>query len=1015
MKRINNSDINFLLSPKTFNISNFTIKFYTVNAEQFYITKTQDNVRVVEQQTEDGETIVDYYLSLDWSELVTLGEGVLQYILLNNFEDAERPDNYYNQSLERTTQYYIDSNIIVDEDEVESYAEIIAELGDKIDGEIVRSTSADTLQTDALNSEIQIRQDQINDILDIIDGIETDLSNYYTKDETYNKTATDELLSAKLDTTAYTPTDLSNYYTKSETSGATEISNALEAKQDVLTEGRAIDITSNVISLDLPISAGTGTNSIIEGSGTTASGEYSHAEGLKTSASGDWSHTEGYNTKASGNFSHAEGNNTTASGIYGSHAEGDSTTASTRTSHAEGFKTTASGNQSHAEGNNTKANGNVSHAEGQNTVASGQRSHAEGESTSAVTTNSHAEGYSTSASGWASHAEGNCTKATGASSHAEGFYTITNNQSEHASGQYNISNKASNTFGDSGNTLFSVGNGSDSTRHNAFEIRQNADIYIVSGGTDIKLQDHLGGGGSSSYTAGDGINITNDVISVTGKQDTLVSGTNIKSINNQSLLGSGNITIQGGGGSSSGFIQVTNPDTAETKVGLVNSLSQYYDTNIGKGAVIEGDGYEYDGTNYNIVASGNYSHAEGFNTTASGNYSHAEGRYTTASGNSSHAEGNSTTANGMYSHAEGDSTKAIGYYSHAEGQSTTAIGNCSHTEGYSTTASGSYSHAEGQNTTASGYSSHAEGYQTTASGSYSHTEGGYGVQASGMFSHAEGGNGVQAIGEASHAEGKNGTKAIGEASHAEGHTTQASGSCSHTEGYITKASGSYSHAEGSYTTASGKSSHAEGNYTTASGQYSHAEGSYTTASGETSHAEGQSTQANGNDSHAEGGWTTASGNYSHAEGDTTIANNEAEHACGRCNVSSSASTTFGDSGNTLFSVGNGTYQNKHNAFEIRQNGDIYISSGSTDIKLQDHLGGNADLSNYYTKTEVNEIVDDVVAGQIDLTTYAKIDWVQTNYALKTDVPKIWTGTETEYNQITTKDNSTIYLLLEDND
>lgn len=34
------------------------------------------------------------------------------------------------------------------------------------------------------------------------------------------------------------------------------------------------------------------------------------------------------------------------------------------------------------------------------------------------------------------------------------------------------------------------------------------------------------------------------------KQETLVSGTNIKTINNQSLLGSGNITIQGGGGGS---------------------------------------------------------------------------------------------------------------------------------------------------------------------------------------------------------------------------------------------------------------------------------------------------------------------------------------------------------------------------------------------------------------------------------------------------------------------------------
>ena len=36
------------------------------------------------------------------------------------------------------------------------------------------------------------------------------------------------------------------------------------------------------------------------------------------------------------------------------------------------------------------------------------------------------------------------------------------------------------------------------------------------------------------------------------KQDTLVSGTNIKTINNQSLLGSGNLTISGGSGSGSG-------------------------------------------------------------------------------------------------------------------------------------------------------------------------------------------------------------------------------------------------------------------------------------------------------------------------------------------------------------------------------------------------------------------------------------------------------------------------------
>lgn len=81
----------------------------------------------------------------------------------------------------------------------------------------------------------------------------------------------------------------------------------------------------------------------------------------------------------------------------------------------------------------------------------------------------------------------------------------TNNSSEFASGQYNNSVSASSTFGDSGNTLFSVGNGTaDNARHNAFEIRQNGDIYITLDGQDVKLQDNLGGGEvSSAITSGD--------------------------------------------------------------------------------------------------------------------------------------------------------------------------------------------------------------------------------------------------------------------------------------------------------------------------------------------------------------------------------------------------------------------------------------------------------------------------------------------------------------------------------
>lgn len=70
--------------------------------------------------------------------------------------------------------------------------------------------------------------------------------------------------------------------------------------------------------------------------------------------------------------------------------------------------------------------------------------------------------------------------------------------------------------------------------------------------------------------------------------------------------------------------------------------------------------------------------------------------------------------------------------------------------------------------------------------------------------------------------------------------------------------------------------------------------------------------------------------------------NNDEFSLGKYNNSVSGSSTFGDSGNTLFSVGNGTADNaRHNAFEIRQNGDIYCSDGTNDVKLQDTITATA--------------------------------------------------------------------------
>ena len=79
--------------------------------------------------------------------------------------------------------------------------------------------------------------------------------------------------------------------------------------------------------------------------------------------------------------------------------------------------------------------------------------------------------------------------------------------------------------------------------------------------------------GASKGTSGV-VDLGTVITDVSGKQDTLVSGTNIKTINNESLLGSGNITIQGGGGGSytaGTGIDITNDVISNTGVTSVNS------------------------------------------------------------------------------------------------------------------------------------------------------------------------------------------------------------------------------------------------------------------------------------------------------------------------------------------------------------------------------------------------------------------------------------------------------------
>ena len=137
---------------------------------------------------------------------------------------------------------------------------------------------------------------------------------------------------------------------------------------------QSIDAFTGVDAYDISLSGSLNiTGSLSQGSGTQASGVFSHAEGQSTQAIGDVSHAEGASTTTIGEYSHAEGEGTTAQGAY-SHAEGNSTTASGHSSHAEGQETQAIGYASHAEGLDTVASGSYQHVQGQFNLSSSAQS-----------------------------------------------------------------------------------------------------------------------------------------------------------------------------------------------------------------------------------------------------------------------------------------------------------------------------------------------------------------------------------------------------------------------------------------------------------------------------------------------------------------------------------------------------------------------------------------------------------------------------------------------------------------
>lgn len=219
---------------------------------------------------------------------------------------------------------------------------------------------------------------------------------------------------------------------------------------------------------------------------------------------------------------HVEGGGGVAGGAY-SHVEGDGCAALNNGAHCEGkgyYKNSVTDWKKRTDKDNdylkdlwkkilfgktdtsgytykfSAAIGNASHVEGTGNIAPKASATLEGLDTGAtasfVNGANHAEGAGNLAGAAASHAEGirNEIGNNAYASHAEGIKNTTQNRAEHASGQYNKSNKATDTFGDSGNTLFSVGCGtSDADRKNAFEVMQDGTCkyYDVDTGEQINV------------------------------------------------------------------------------------------------------------------------------------------------------------------------------------------------------------------------------------------------------------------------------------------------------------------------------------------------------------------------------------------------------------------------------------------------------------------------------------------------------------------------------------------------
>ena len=124
--------------------------------------------------------------------------------------------------------------------ETSGRTEISSALGAKVNSQTFITHTADTnvhvTSEDRENWDAKADESWVNEKLgSAFTGTNSGVTvtEYIEANELVISAALNDLNSRKMDISAYTPTDLSNYYTKSETSGKTELENAFDDKADV--------------------------------------------------------------------------------------------------------------------------------------------------------------------------------------------------------------------------------------------------------------------------------------------------------------------------------------------------------------------------------------------------------------------------------------------------------------------------------------------------------------------------------------------------------------------------------------------------------------------------------------------------------------------------------------------------------------------------------------------------------------------------------------------------------------